>query len=181
MRGLLSLLLLVCGCHPSQDTLPDASAHKLGQSEGTAPQLFMLSGDSSDAASTTTIGPSVADLEHYDFLVIDAKVVGATGGTTDVYLQKLVATSPDVWIDWLHLPQVAAGATKVFNVASDYLADPYPALVGTGTDDAATPTLEAGVLAHGHPGCCLRLVTVTGSGVTASAVMSVWINGHSRN
>jgi len=197
LRTLLVIAALaLCACRSEQldvpgDATTDVTVRVFGASNsGGRPVLFVLAGDSPDAASSTLIGPAVAGLEQSDFLNIDVTIVGATsiGGTVDVYLQKLVSTSPDVWIDFVHFPQVAPGATKTFNVATDNF-DNAPYLVGTGTDDAATPALDAGVMAHGHPGTSLRLVTVSGLATDAAtdanafgpAVVKAYINGRIRN
>jgi len=181
-RTLLALVaaFALFACRSSTDDVPsDAAPHLFGAVK--QPVKFVLTGDSADAATGTVIGPQVSGLENYDFFTYDAKVTPATGGPTDVYLQKLVASSPDVWVDFLHFATVASDAgAKAFNVASDET-DNTPVLVGTGTDDAATPALAANLIAHGHPGTTLRLVTVTGGSVTGSAVVTVYITGRSRN
>src|SRR5689334_11665138 len=68
--------------------------------------------DTSPAAASTAAGTTVKGLGRYDALQIVAELVGATGGTLDVYLQ----TSPDggtSWYDYIHFPQLASGASAV--------------------------------------------------------------------
>lgn len=142
---------------------------------------FTISESSSASASTTLVGSSVKGLEAYDLLTIDAVITGATGGTVDVYLQKRVvkADGSNVWIDYLHLPQIAGGASAAYNVSISFLASLLA--VGFGTDGSPGVALAANNCAHGHPGTELRLVTVTGTGVSAAANIAIYITARNNN
>jgi hypothetical protein len=132
-----------------------------------------LSGTSPGAASTTvtTAAPCAAAL-NADRLVIDANLVGATGGTLDVYIQRKIA--PDTWRDWIHFPQLAAAAAAIRYTAT-ITGDEVTGLVvvGQGTDAAPGVTLAANTIVNCMPGGALRLVFVAGAGTSAGAAQSV--------
>lgn len=168
----------------SADAAEAGAPHKLGANMNQQ-TLYVLSGFSADASAKTAIGNSVSGLEHTDLLNIDCQIVGpsasdAAGATVDVYLQKLVSTAPDVWVDFVHFPPVATGATKTYNIATNEF-DAVPVLVGIGADDAGGVALDSGYMAHGHPGSTLRLVTVTGTNITAAASATCYIVGRTQN
>lgn len=146
---------------------------------------FYWNESSSSAANTVKVGTVIAGFNPYDFINFDVKIVGPTGGPVDVVLQKRIVngfSGANVWIDFIHFAQVAAGATKYYNVSTDeYDATP---IATTFTDDAATAYalgLAAGAIAHGHPGDVLRLLTVTGAGVTVAAAVTIYATGRQRN
>lgn len=128
----------------------------------------------SPASASTAIGGTVAGLDKYDSFTIDADLIGATGGLLDVYLQREVATN--VWRDWLHFPQLTAGASAV-----RYCVQPGPnntiVAVGVGTESTATPALAANTCVGGHPGTKLRVVLVAGASTSAGAAYSIVIRG----
>lgn len=134
-----------------------------------------LSGTSPGAASTTvtTAVPCAAAL-NADRLVIDANLLGATGGTLDVYIQRKIA--PDTWRDWIHFPQLAAAAPAIRYTAT-ITGDEVTGLVvvGQGTDAAPGVALAANTIVNCMPGGFLRLVFVAGVGTSAGAAQSVII------
>src|SRR6478752_742023 len=65
----------------------------------------------SPAAASTVVGAQLSGLGDYPFIRVDAELVGAVGGTLDIYLQRLI--KPGAWTDWLHFAQLAAGAAVV--------------------------------------------------------------------
>ena len=56
----------------------------------------------------------------YKFVRVDADLIGATGGTLDIYLQRLI--KPGAWTDWLHFAQLAAGAGAIKQLIAHELA-----------------------------------------------------------
>jgi hypothetical protein len=144
---------------------------------------LVLSGNSSAAASTTTQGSTVGGFELADEWTFDVKVTGATGGTLDVYLQKLIVdptSGANVWVDYIHCTQTAGGTTTKENYGSGET-DNGPIAVGQGTDAAPAVALAAGKIAHGHPGKALRLVFVTGTGVSVAGSALVYCTGRNKH
>jgi hypothetical protein len=141
-------------------------------------ETFDLSG-TSPAAAGTSPGVAVSGLARYLGLRVEAKVVGATGGTLDVYLQRKLG--PDLWADWVHFPQLAAGASAllysftIHNVSS--AAGALTATTSGGTDSTPTSTGGTGIIVNTHPGEYVRVVYVAGSGTSAGAPIKVYITG----
>ncbi len=135
--------------------------------------VFPLTGSSSASASTSTIVATFGgSLLSYDWFTIDGTFAGATGGACDWHIQRKVTT--DVWADWLHFPQIAAGATKRYSVMSG--SDKTIHEVTHGTDAShGTPALAANTFVGGHPGQTVRLVAVTGSGVSVASAATVYL------
>lgn len=142
-------------------------------------RVIPITGTSPGSASTAIVGGVAAGLEGYDEVRIDADLVGATGGTLDVYLQRLVAAAAEVtggvWVDWLHFPQLAAGAAAIrYSVSSG--AGVVISAVGLGTDaSAGTPVLAANTSIGGHPGSAVRCVCVAGASTTVGAAIKVYV------
>lgn len=138
-------------------------------------QLFTLTG-TSPASASTALGGVAPGLDRFDGFNIDADLVGATGGTLDVYLQRQVADN--VWRDWLHFPQLTAGGAAVrYSVSTAPGVANTIVAVGTGTDSAATPVLAANTFVGGHPGTKVRVVLVAGASTSAGAVYTIHIKG----
>lgn len=138
-------------------------------------EVFTITATCSATQSTTTLGGTVAGLLRFDWFTLDANLAGATGGTLDVYLQREIAS--DLWADWCHFPQLTNG-----QAATQYCAqsgsDKTIHVVEQGTDaSAGTPALAANTFLGGHPGNRVRMVMVTGSGVTGAASQTVKITG----
>ncbi len=134
-------------------------------------QLFTLT-TTSPAAAGTAIGSVLPGLREYDWFMIDAKLTQATGGVLDVYLQRKLVT--DVWHDWLHFPQLAAGST-VFHYSMTAQSNTGLTVVGAGTDATPAPALAANTMIGGHPGDIIRVVYVAGASTSAGASQSIWI------
>lgn len=115
-------------------------------------------------------------LRRADMLIIDAALLGGTGGTLDVYLQRKLATNE--WVDWVHFPQLAAGATKKYSVAvtgkQATIVD-----VGGGTDASPGVTLAANTVVDVIPGDDVRIVFVAGGGTTLGASNKITITPYS--
>lgn len=133
--------------------------------------LFTMTQTCSASASTTVIGTALLGLSEFDWFQISATLIGPTGGTVDVYLQRKIDT--DVWQDWVHFPQMAAGVTTRFSLSAQSTDD----IVTVGGGDDATPgvALGAGTNLGGHPCLGVRIVSVTGSGVSVGAVQTVYL------
>jgi hypothetical protein len=136
-------------------------------------RVFTLTG-TSPASASTALGDSVVGLLGYDRFSIEAVIIGGTGGTLDVYLQRQV--TDNVWADWLHFPQVAAAATKKYAVQCGRSNDVTIREIATGTDAAhGTPVLAANTFIGGHPGNKIRAVYVAGSGTSVGAAQTIYI------
>lgn len=134
--------------------------------------------DTSPASASTALGSKVEGLDALESVTVDADLVGATGGTLDVYLQRKVADN--VWRDWIHFTQLTAGGSAVkYTVMPS--APTSITTVGTGTDSAATPALAAAGNAGGHPGTSVRAVYVAGSSTSAGAAIVIRLSGRTRN
>lgn len=136
-------------------------------------QIFTITGTSPASASTAIVGDVQQTLLDYDQFTIDAALVGATGGVLDVYLQRQVTAN--VWADWLHFPQLTAGAAAVnYTAVAGY--DKVIVAVGNGTDaSAGTPALAANTFVGGHPGQAVRCVAVAGVSTSAGAAITIRI------
>lgn len=143
-------------------------------------KVLTISGTSPASASTAVVGSAIGGLHAYDWFAIDASLVGATGGTLDVYLQRQVALDAEVtggvWADWLHFTQLAAGGAAVkYSLQSGI--DKTISTVAWGTDaSAGTPVLSAASFVGGHPGQSLRCVAVAGASTSAGAAILIYVN-----
>lgn len=109
-------------------------------------------------------------MQNFDSVSVFAELVGATGGTLDVYLQQ----SPDdgvSWYDCMHFTQLAAGAGAVVYKASMSNAQQTSSPVAVGKN--LSPALVAGAIANGPVSDRLRLVMVAGAGTSAGASVTV--------
>lgn len=128
--------------------------------------------ETTPAAASTVVGGVVSGLGNYQFVRIDAALVGATGGTLDVYLQRLI--KPGSWTDWIHFAQLLAGASAV-----NYSAIAWHGLSTTittsnrGTDSTPSVSLAAATFLGGHPGDVVRAVYVAGVSTSAGAAISI--------
>lgn len=135
-----------------------------------ASDTFVLAGTTptTNALAVTKVVGRARNVSGYDHLTIVASVVGATGGTLDFYLQ--VSGDGRRWIDYLHLPQLAAGAQASTTVyAANRQAQLTPVAVGI---DLA-PALAAGAFLGTDWGNHIRLVAVAGAGTAAGAAFEI--------
>lgn len=132
---------------------------------------FTITGATPATASTTAvIGSSIPDenvaITPYDTLTMEADIVGGTGGTLDIYVQRTF-DGGTTWRDYVHFPQVAAATTKRYSHSPSLDGQIYE--VGQGT----TPALAAGTSANGKWGSHLRVLAVSGSGTSAAGSVTV--------
>jgi hypothetical protein len=122
-----------------------------------------------NAASWCAAGVA-GPLDDYDSIGIDVDLVGATGGTLDVYLQQ----SPDQGVNWydvVHWTQLASGAAavKYSSPISQATTTAAPTAVGKNLN----PALLAGTVVNGAFSDRMRLLMVAGSGTSAGASVVV--------
>lgn len=130
--------------------------------------------DTSPAAASTAVGTVMRGLAEYQFIRVDAALVGATGGALDVYLQRSVTT--DVWADWVHFAQLTAGAAAVrYTLGSGIGHSTAISTIGIGSDAAPGVALAAAAFTGGHPGDAIRPVYVAGASTSAGAAVSIRI------
>jgi hypothetical protein len=113
------------------------------------------------------------DLESFDALTIYASLIGATGGTLDVYLQTSIDEGT-TWDDYAHFTQLAAGAGAIKYKFAVSRAGQLLVPVAVGIN--LTPALAAGSVVGGEWGDRMRLVMVAGASTTAGAAVSVKIS-----
>lgn len=128
-------------------------------------------GTTSPAAAGNSNVVFATGLQPFDNIVIDADLVGATGGTLDVYVQRSFDNGT-TWRDFIHFPQLAAGAAAVkYSVAPSVGAGTI-VVVGAGT----SPALAVNTCVNGHVGDSLRVLMVAGAGTSAGAAVTVAAN-----
>lgn len=111
-------------------------------------------------------------IDDSDALDVFAELVGATGGTLDVYVQS----SPDGgnnWTEVVHFPQLAGGAAAIKYQApiSLFTNATTPVVVGKNL----APALATNTVVNGAYSDRLRLLFVAGSGTTAGAAVRVTV------
>ena len=148
--------------------------------------VFSLSYTGASAASTTTGGTPITDLARFETLQILATLTGATGGVSNVYVQishdYMVNLDTATWWDYGHFAQMADGAAAASYVIN--LARNAPtmqiATIGSGTTASPGVLLDAGgsgAWIGGPWGHAMRIVEVTGSGVSAGAAQVIKVTG----
>lgn len=133
-----------------------------------------VAAEATPAAASTAAGTTIKGgaLRTADALMVDALLVGGTGGVLDVYLQRKLAA--DTWVDWIHFPQVSAGATVRYSCAITGKGSSIVA-VGGGSDAAPGVALAANTAVDVIPGGDVRLVYVAGAGTSAAGAATVTI------
>ena len=135
----------------------------------------------SSQAVSGTAGPNgvaTQQLDDYQALSFEAVLMGATGGTLDVYVQN----SPDMgstWYDYIHFAQLASGAATVRYVASVASGAQNLSLQTIGFN--LSPALAAATAIGGAWGDRFRLVMVSGAGTSAGAAVQMRIVGQRMN
>ena len=112
-------------------------------------------------------------VDDYASIEVIAELMGATGGSLDVYMQ----TSPDgglTWFDTIHWPQQsAAGAQAYYNSPlSQAATTSTPVVVGKNL----VPALAANTVINGSFGDRFRLVMVAGTSTSAGASVVVRVS-----
>lgn len=138
----------------------------------------LISGNCPASATSAQIGTAVLGLRPFDWFTIDAILIGPTGGTIDVTLQRKIGDLPDgtavdLWVDWLHFPQVSAGTTAKYSAISG--ASTTIQTVGMVAAATFTATLAANTFVGGHPGDQIRAVCTTGAGTSGAAAQKIYI------
>lgn len=136
-------------------------------------------GTVASAAAWTSAGSflpagQAGPLGDFDAIDIVAELVGATGGTLDVYVQTSLDEGA-TWYDSVHFTQLASGgAAAIYRTAVTHFAQPSSAApVAVGKN--LSPALAASTTVQGGWGNRARLVYVAGSGTTAGAAIKVTI------
>lgn len=140
--------------------------------------VHTITGAAPSAAGVAAVGSVIRGLSKYDWFTIDASLVGGTGGTLDVYLQRKIE-GVDQWRDWVRFPQLAAGAAAI-HYSCHAGAQPGINAVGIGT--GATPLAPSlgsstGINLGGHPGDQVRMVCSAGASTSAGGTQIVYITG----
>lgn len=135
--------------------------------------LETITGTSPSSATTSAIA-TVAGLLKYDAFTVDALLVGATGGTLDVTLQRKI-DGVDLWVDWIHFAQLAAAASAVKYTVSPALTNTITTVGQSTTASPAAATLTAGTCVGGHPGDQIRCIATGGAGTSAGAAITIYI------
>ncbi len=123
------------------------------------------------AGAGAAFGVGIAGpLDDYEALSITAELVGATGGTLDVYTQ----VSPDqgvTWFDYLHFPQLLNGASaiKYASPSSMYTQSQAATVIGKNL----TPALAANTTTNGAFTDRMRILMVAGSGTSVGAAVKI--------
>jgi hypothetical protein len=107
--------------------------------------------------------------------MIDATIIGGTGGVVDAWLQRKIE-GVDAWRDWIRFPQVAAATTKRYSVQVMSSTTIHDVSEGT-TASPGTPTIAANTSVGGHPGDKVRLVVTAGAGTSAGATQTIRVSG----
>lgn len=132
----------------------------------------LITGDAPDTASGAVVGTVADGLEDWVLVNVTASLVGNTGGTLDVYLQRWDGGLED-WVDWMHFPQLASGASAIIYTVPGTAASASIYTVGLGT----TVALAANSYTGGQPGTKVRLYAVSGTSTSAGATVSVSLSG----
>jgi hypothetical protein len=139
--------------------------------------VLTITGTSPAEAATAIIGAPISGLGKYRGFRIEALLVGATGGALDIYIQRKVA--PNLWTDWMHFTQLAAGAAAVrYALTCDHTNSTTVATTTNGgTDTVPALALAAGTFIGGHPGDSIRVVAVAGASTSAGAAVAIHFQG----
>jgi len=134
---------------------------------------FTITATTGNAAGSALLGSALLGLGIWDDFVIDAVLLGPTGGTLDLYLQRRI--KDDLWADWIHFPQVAAATAKVYTIPTQW---PTPAATNIGTFNNAgtgTAVIAANTVIGGHPGDGIRAYVTQGAGTSAGAAQTIYV------
>lgn len=130
--------------------------------------------DTTPAAASTAVGDTAAGLDKYDSLLVIADLVGATGGTLDIYLQ-VTKDNGTTWYDYAHFAQLAAGAAAIKKMFTVSRAQGRVATVTVGS--GTSPALAVDTVIGGEWGDRMRAVYVAGASTSAGAAITITIVG----
>lgn len=125
-----------------------------------------LPAGTSPGSAITVANSGVGGFSNYRAISFKAALLGATGGTLDVYVQH--SADGTTYYDYVHFPQLAAAAAAVSYSYDPALNDSI-VTVGSGT----TPVLAAGSVAGGHWMDYLRILFVAGASTSVGAAQVV--------
>lgn len=136
-------------------------------------QVTIFNG-TTQAASGTLAHAAATGLGPFSTMSVVAQLVGATGGTLDLYLQGS-SDGGTTWFDVAHYTQLAAAASAVDKVFALSKGGQQTTITTTGVGTTAAPgvALAAGTVVGGDWGDRLRLVEVAGSGTSAGAAIII--------
>lgn len=115
-------------------------------------------------------------LSQMGVLVVDAKLLGPTGGTLDVYLQSSLDADQagnGSWYDVCHFPQLAAATAGRFVATISRGYARIAATINAVNTVDNTPSLPVNTLVPDGLGNALRVVFVTGAGTSAAAAQTI--------
>ena len=145
-------------------------------------QRFRIA-DTSPSSASTAAGTVLVGLGDFSTLIIHSQLVGATGGTLDVWLQTSV-DGGTTWFDFLHYTQLAAGGGAVKRVhvltrSANLVAQGAEGItVGTGTSPALSGTAANTM---GSWGDRIRALYIAGASTSAGAAVVIDITGYKQN
>jgi hypothetical protein len=143
---------------------------------------FSTTSPNAPSAGTPLIVGTAFGLDEYGDVTIDAAVLGATGGTLDIYFQSTVKGPPQVakeaarWFDVAHLPQLANGAAALRWVFQITRSRGAPAATVSVTSDVSvngTSSLAVNTILSQALGDGIRMVLVAGASTTAGAALVI--------
>lgn len=147
-------------------------------------RVFTLTGTTPAAAGQAAVsGMALQGLDKYEALTIDALLVGATGGTLDVYIQRLIdPTGNGAWLDWVHFPQLNAGASAIrYTIGAP---SPTTGIVAVGLTQtngtSGAPALAANTFVGCLPGDQIRVLAVAGVSTSAGAALTMYVSAFYR-
>lgn len=133
----------------------------------TSPATATSSVGSAATVKDTSGNPLTGDLlSGFDSMQVTANLLGATGGTLDVYVQVSYDAGA-TWVDYIHYAQLANGA-----VASSYVSS-HSRAKGQGVAVLPFHTLSVGTSVDGEWGTQARLYFTAGAGTSAGAVQTI--------
>lgn len=126
----------------------------------------------SPASASTVVSTEIGGVDKFDEAMLEASLLGATGGTLDVYLQQYDGVD---WWDYAHFAQLAAGAAAVNYALPITRKSQRTAPIVVGKN--GTPALAAAACVGGDFGDRFRIVFVAGAGTSLGAAQTIKVVG----
>jgi hypothetical protein len=158
----LAALCLICPAAFAADVAPVNT-----------PGIVLFSGTSPAAPGTSVQPQLVIPLDRMTYCDITARLLGATGGALDVYIQTSNSNgAAGSWKDVVHFPQLAPAAAAIGYSATlmHHSGGTVPVVVNA-VD--GTPVLAANVVIPSSLGNNLRVVLVAGASTSAGAAQTI--------